>query len=90
MNDDGPMAKVELRSAFWWTCDSCGRDNYGHNREATESDLINCNLAEIDFNDPSNANTVFYITPDTVICGYCGTRFEVEIQGSADFDQSDD
>lgn len=57
------MHKVELHPAFWWTCDSCGRENYGR--------AVRPSNAGTDDGE-------WLLAPTHVTCEACGTVFETE------------
>lgn len=69
------MKKVELRSAFAWTCDECGIDNY-HDGIVYEFDPE----TEREMKDEHGVEIweegEFITIPDEVECKFCGEVFE--------------
>lgn len=69
------MASVELRLAFEWTCDTCGRDNFERGVPADDNDRQA--VAE-QLGEEAIVNSEWITKPDEVECEYCGDWFEVE------------
>ena len=65
------MRVVELRLAYAWTCDECGRENF-----------VGTVVETVD--DPDLGEGTAMLTPDTVTCPHCGTEFETETPGEED------
>lgn len=72
------MNTVELRQAWEWTCDECGRDNFARaiTAELSKEELeeVKVKMGIFDMN-PGDLVT----QPTEVICRFCGTIFTVEI-----------
>lgn len=78
----GDLKKVEIRLAFEWTCEECGKDNFEHTITQTltrdqqramfeEHNIIN------EWEDvPENMGFEFNACPKIVKCDYCGEEFE--------------
>ena len=78
------MPTVELRPAFTWTCDDCGRDNFGR--------MVRLEPESIDLDDlppdldgdairewlASGGEGDFLTHPRRVTCGDCGAAFDAE------------
>lgn len=66
--------RVELRPAWAWDCDACGRENFARA-------VVPCSLEGQlpEGFDASDFEGGEWITkPDSVECEYCGTEFGVE------------
>ncbi len=77
--------KVELRRAFEWACEDCGRTNYvsGLHVDAFHMTVASKRLAEFMAElmgaDPDAWKTRgLTVGPDAVTCGHCGATFETE------------
>lgn len=84
---------VELREAFAWTCDECGRDNFetAIHLESLDSDkeLIDQTLRETlglnEFEEiPPEYKGEFLAVPVNVSCRYCEEEYETIVQGTTD------
>ena len=67
---------IELRPAYTWTCDNCGRDNY--QTLYMFPDHMVTNLCEKIKATGETKDLVIELWPMSVVCGYCQTEFEVE------------
>lgn len=72
--------KVELRDAFVWTCDECGRDNFIHaqiidTEGLSESELQTHGIIEDD--ESIDEFEYFVRYPDSVKCPHCNAVYEV-------------
>jgi hypothetical protein len=71
------VTKVELHSAYCWTCDECGRDNFVRSIVAELSAEDRAEGARQMGCDPADIVTGEWATrPDEVTCQHCGTMFE--------------
>lgn len=66
------MSKVEIRPAFEWTCDECGRNNFSSAtiRNATPEEMAEA----LEFGESVEVISV----PTEVECSFCGCEFEVD------------
>lgn len=80
--------RVELRPAYEWTCEACGRDNFtrGLVREMSPEDLYQL---RIEYGVEECAIGNFVCVPPTVKCQGCGSEFPASITGD-DRDNTDD
>lgn len=73
---------AELHEAFFWTCDECGRDNFGRLIELEpDSELIPESVradAAVYGSITEGGATAFLMRPDAVACSACGTKHDVE------------
>lgn len=71
------MAKVELRPAYAWTCDHCGRLNFceGMLLEASEEELAE--MRDEHGVEPWETGD-FMTMPETVTCSHCDDTFDTE------------
>jgi hypothetical protein len=84
------MGKVELRPAYTWTCDECGRDQFerGFVFDTSVADdheiQTLCDKADIsreEYEAICNAEGeggMFMMSPKSVTCSACLAKFEVE------------
>lgn len=71
--------KVELRPAYEWTCEECGRDNFAGGVMVEIDDQMKEDLVRSGLDDPPMLETGFWQTrPDEVTCSHCGECFETE------------
>ena len=72
------MEKVELRLAYEWTCDSCGRDNFLRSIRCDESRFTADELSELRQEHGVEPEDVgeFCLRPSTVTCRFCDAEFE--------------
>jgi hypothetical protein len=74
---DGRFMAVEMRKAWQWTCDNCGRDNYTiavAPEMSPEDKERMLKKFDIDGIDDKSIHTY----PDEVTCQYCKCKFETE------------
>lgn len=71
------MISVELRTAFEWTCEDCGRDNFV--RAVVPESLDGVIPEGLELGDFEGGEWV--MKPDAVTCGHCGAGFGVEEDG---------
>lgn len=67
--------KIELRPAYTWTCENCGRDNY--QTLYMYPDHFVTNLCEQIKETGETKDLVIELWPMSVICGHCQSNFEV-------------
>lgn len=74
------MKSVMLRTAFEWTCDHCGIDNFSRSITLDEAILSeeDRNYIRDDCGVTSYEEGEFVLMPETVICGHCKSEFKVE------------
>ena len=65
------MKTVELRHAYEWTCDECGRDNYSRGIKPSLEELDDDEREMLDDGE-------WMMQPMEVTCPHCGTTFKVE------------
>jgi hypothetical protein len=65
---------IELRTAYEWTCDKCGRDNFA--RAVVPESLEGLLPDDLDPEDFEGGEWV--MKPGTVTCRHCGTTYETE------------
>lgn len=65
------MQKVELHTAFAWTCDNCGRDNFTRGIQPSPESL------EVDERELLSEGE-WVMRPNMVVCTACSTHFHVE------------
>lgn len=89
------MNTVELRQAFEWTCDECGRDNFESAMIAEltpeEEEMMKVKLLqdEDDDNDITELHGEFISAPETVECPHCGTEFRAECPWGEEYSQDE-
>lgn len=68
------MKTVEMRPAYEWTCEECGKDNY---ERSVIPELNDEDLQELKDEHGVNAWEAgfFQSYPDYVVCGQCGVCF---------------
>jgi DNA-directed RNA polymerase subunit RPC12/RpoP len=72
-------SKVRIWTAYQWTCDDCGKDNFERavTVELTPNDRQE--LAEDNDCDPDEIRNVELCSyPEEVTCQHCGSEFETE------------
>ena len=72
--EEEPIQAVEIRPAYQWTCEECGRDQF-------ESATI---IAQVDENN-HGYDGLWIIEPEEVQCSHCSVIFE-----TISFDETDD
>lgn len=75
------MTVVQLRPAFEWTCEECGRDQFGRPVAAdSPTDLARLRelLGDEWFDKYAQQEGEWMLAPTTVICCFCGARFQAE------------
>lgn len=72
---------VELRLAYEWTCDECGRDQFLRATRLDLSQLSSDELAELrDVHGVESWETgEWSMRPESVTCQFCGHSFDVEL-----------
>ena len=72
--------KVEMRPAFEWTCDDCGRDNFERAMSivATEEEIKEQSGVEEWDEVPDGYGGNWLLCPDDVTCSHCKATFETE------------
>ena len=85
-----PTKKTELRPAWNWTCDSCGRENFIH---IIEADLRGDDRVEvaralgiIDEDEDHVPPGIMFSRPEFVTCDYCEAKFQAhDMEDEDDF-----
>jgi len=74
------IREVELRHAYVWTCDECGRDNFHNGLTLDPSQWTPEELAakRKEFGIEPGEECEWMWRPDTVVCEFCGAEFRVE------------
>jgi len=71
---------IELRAAFEWTCECCGRDTFQRAIAVEFESLTPDELVKFEelgvIISPDNGT--MYMQPTHVKCPYCGSEFEAE------------
>lgn len=67
--------KVELRSAYTWTCEECGQDNFCQGVIFEFDEETERELREEHGVDPDDTGE-FITIPDMVVCDHCGEEFD--------------
>lgn len=75
---------VELRTAYAWDCDACGRENFCRAVVAEFSEEETKEIREDHGIQPWEEG-MFVTIPEEVACGFCGAEFETK-----DFRDNDD
>lgn len=71
--------KVELRCAYEWTCDECGKDNFARAISvALTPEDVEMMIAEYGVEPEECQNGSWLTRPDEVVCAYCGETFMSE------------
>lgn len=82
--------KVELRPAYEWTCDECGRGCFVGGVIVEVDEAMKADLRKSNLDKPPMLETGYWQTePTEVACSHCGAEFEVESPFEADDDQPD-
>lgn len=68
------MKAVEVRPAYTWTCEECGRDNFCNGCVVELSEEERMELMQEHDIDPEVTGT-FERIPEDVQCKFCGTVF---------------
>lgn len=76
------MPKVELRPAYAWDCDQCGRENFVNGIVITQTclDQGSCEDAGVDEDESGD----WMLMPDRVMCSECRAEFETQHFHEAD------
>lgn len=75
--------KVELRPAYEWTCDECGRDSFVGGVIVEVDEQMRSDLVESGLDDPPMLKTGHWQTqPEEVTCSHCGESFGTEDIGT--------
>jgi ribosomal protein S27E len=74
-------ATVELHQAYEWTCEKCGRQNFGSSITAEltpeERQEMLHDIGDVDDDDREYVlNGCFLTSPDEVTCAHCGETFD--------------
>lgn len=74
------MNKVELRPAYVWDCDNCGKENF---HSAVVKEMAEADRKEMmeDMGIPEDELGDFIMLPQMVECCGCQTRFEAQHWG---------
>jgi len=82
--------KVEMRPAYQWTCDGCGRDNFESSIviELTEDDRLDQArhmglIGEFDTVVPDYLEGRFESYPESVTCKFCSKTYDTTHMNSA-------
>ena len=71
--------EVEIRPAFEWTCDECGRDNYEKclivDLSQEQAAEIMRGIVDIEDDDDMNFTGSFSACPTDVKCRFCKSEF---------------
>lgn len=70
--------KVELRPAYEWTCDECGRDNFVGGVIVEIDEHMQTELLAMGLDEPMCETGQWQTQPEEVTCDHCGAEFEVE------------
>ena len=87
------MLTVELHPAYFFACDDCGRDSFGHMicADLTREDKVDAlrKMGKLesyeDLPDDVDGDLIMY--PAIVYCQHCNAEFDVALPGS---DEEDD
>lgn len=81
--------KAELRPAYEWTCDACGRDNFVGGVIVEVDEQMRDDLIKSGLGDPPMLETGHWqTTPDEVTCAHCGEEFEAEDFSSLELEET--
>lgn len=77
------LTKIELRPAYLWTCEECGRDNFcrGIVAELSEEEIA---LLREEHGIEDHETGDWMRGPDRVTCLWCGATFETLAFGEED------
>ena len=78
MDPPEPTGSIELRPAYAWTCDRCGRDNFTN---VVIPELTTEEAAEV---KRQLGEGFFYCAPEVVICSHCSESYAVIEFGDED------
>lgn len=88
------MTKVEMRPAYEWICEDCGKSNFESCIVAEMSDGERLEqvkrmglVDEFQTEMPEELQGDFVTYPDNVTCGHCGTVFETQSMHESDEDE---
>ncbi len=70
------MKTTELRVAFTWTCEDCGRDHFVRAVPAP-ADLIQA-AREDGHLDITTTDPGWQVAPDEVTCPFCNIKYQTE------------
>lgn len=71
------MNRIELRPAYVWDCDHCGRENFVSCRVAEMSDEEQAELRE-EMGVEAFEEGAWCLMPESVTCDHCGAKFETQ------------
>lgn len=74
------MQTIELRPAFVWSCETCGRENFARAVVAEMSEDDRTELKE-EFGMDEVVEGDFLMRPNEVTCEHCGETFASESGG---------
>lgn len=72
------MKKTRIWTAYQWTCDECGRDNFERAVQAELTPEDRKKIAEDQGIDLEAMSGDFVLAPEYVKCVHCGEEFETE------------
>lgn len=72
--------KIEIRLAYTWTCEECGRDNSCHAISPQYDTELEWQMKE-HFGYGMNDGGQFMMSPSRVTCGHCHETFETQDRG---------
>lgn len=73
-------SKIEIRSAYVWDCDDCGRENFERGLVVSPRSEDALELRE-ELGIPDDVEGEFCYAPEEVVCKHCNTQFETERMG---------
>ena len=73
--------EVDLRLAFEWTCEECGRDIFEHAITIDKSSFDKEELEEIieSFGLDEHEEGVLQMAPQEVLCPYCKIKYKIKM-----------
>jgi hypothetical protein len=66
------VKSVELRNAYEWTCDECGRDSFVRGIVVEITDEDRAHMPELG----DDVTGDWFAQPEKVTCPHCGTQFK--------------
>lgn len=72
------MNKTRIWTAYQWTCDECGKDNFERAIAAELTPEERQEIADDQGLDLEYMRGDFVLAPEVVKCGHCGEQFETE------------